>query len=217
MMRLCFLWALVFHQEVLADEVAVKRSFTNPMANETFYVISECADTPDRTLLDVLAPANTVLPMHHHDDYDEHIQVLEGMFYAEMDGLTNAYKPGDTVMFPKHTAHKWWTEDLPTKIRMHIAPCFDGFHESIEIFSFLPQESLNKDGIPKSLWVNAALFDIGGTVIHGDGWTEKILFWLIRTMAKTSKGRRTKESLRQQYLPHTVVGKGEGTMVSTEL
>ena len=208
-----FLWFLVPHQVVAK---AVKRSFTNPIANETFYVISECVDTPDYTLLEITALPNTSLPYHHHETYDEHIHVLEGMFHAEIDGSTKAYRPGETLVFPKQTVHKWWTENLPVKIRMHMAPCFDGFHESIEIYSLLPPESLNKKGMPKSLWVNAALYGIGGSIIHSDHWIKKIFIWLFRMMAKTSKGHRTMESLRQQYLPHSTVEEERG-ISSTEL
>lgn len=187
-------------------EASVKRSFVNPVAGETFHVVQECKDTDGQfTLLQVTAPAETSVPFHHHTLYAEKIEVLEGTFYASINGETKSYGPGDKLVFESMTTHKWWTENEPAKILMQTDPCFDGFHESIEIYSKLPPEMLDSKGRPKDMWITAALYDIGGTIVHG-GFTARIFLSIYRLMSRTEKGRRTKQDLAMKYLNHQTDG-----------
>jgi quercetin dioxygenase-like cupin family protein len=188
----------------------VKRSFTSPLVNETFHVLQECDDTNgEYTLLKVVAPPNTTqVPMHHHDGYDEIIHVLEGVFHTTIDGVNRSYTAGQDLVFPQQVSHLWWTSPTakgPTTILLKMEPCFDGFHETVEIYSNLPKEwiDVNNPGIIKDFWTSAILYHIGGTVIEGGPWYQRIILWvLFPIMANTNKGKRLQEELRQQYLYH---------------
>jgi quercetin dioxygenase-like cupin family protein len=79
-------------------------------------VLAECVDTDGvYALLEVAAPANTKVPFHHHNTYDEHIEMLEGVMYATIDGVEKRYHPGESFTFPQLVVHEWWaapSEDL---------------------------------------------------------------------------------------------------------
>lgn len=173
-----------------------KRSFTNPLGNETFFVLAECHDTGgEYTYLEVIAPADTVLPFHHHPNYDELMEVMNGEFHTTIDGVNRTYYTGESFVFPLGVQHKWWTS--PAKgatVRIKLEPCFDGFHESIEIFSQLPEE------MRKEIWVSAVLYNIGGTLIDDGPWYARLLFWVLRKLAQLNKGKKMEQELRQTYI-----------------
>lgn len=126
---------------------------------------------------------------------------MEGSFYATIKDETKSYGPGEKLVFDSMTTHKWWTEVEPRKILVQTHPCFDGFHESVEIYSKLPPEMLDSKGVPKDMWVTAAIIDIGGTIFHrGIIW--RIFLFIFGLMARTEKGRRTKQDLMMKYLAH---------------
>ena len=185
-----------------------KRSFTNPLANETFSVVQECVDTNGaRTVLEVTAPPNARVPFHHHESYDEFIDVLQGTFYTTIGSVTRAYQTGESFVFPKTVAHQWWTQqddddpDTTTRIRVTLEPCFDGFHQSVEIFANLPTDAVDwkRTQMPKNPWVTATLYNIGGSVMHGP-WYQRVVLWIFRKMACTNKGKRYHEELRAKYV-----------------
>jgi quercetin dioxygenase-like cupin family protein len=198
----------------------IKRSFTSPVIKETFHVLAECIDTDNAyTLLKVDIPPNvTSVPLHHHYKYDEHLHILEGVFHTTTHGVRNrTYHDGESLTFPQQVQHLWWTEpETACTVLLKMEPCFDGFHELIEIYSNIPKEwyDPSRPEFVKDFWTTAVLFDIGGTSIDA-AWYQSIMLWIFKQMAKSAKGQRLKEELRSKYLHvMTTTGSmtyGEGT------
>ncbi|KAL3909437.1 MAG: hypothetical protein SGILL_008087 [Bacillariaceae sp.] len=203
-------WLLVVATVFLAvdaQEVSqrkVKKSFTSPLAGETFHVLEECVDTQgEYTLLQVDIPPNiNKVPFHHHDSYDEYIAVIgDGPYHTTINGVNRTYHKGESFVFPVNVEHLWWTGDQATAIYIKMEPCFDGFHDSIEIYSKLPEEQLDPTTKHvKDLWTTAVIINIGGTIIHSNKWYERPLLWLLKVMANSPWGKRLEQELRQQYI-----------------
>ncbi|KAG7341751.1 cupin domain containing protein [Nitzschia inconspicua] len=187
----------------------IKRSFVGAIMHETFHVLEECVDTQNKyTLLQVVAPPNTTtVPFHHHEGYDEYIQVLEGVFHTTIGGVNQSFTKGETFVFPRDVSHTWWTDNNTntTTILLKLQPCHDGFHESVEMHANMPTDWKPTDprGLVKDFYTTAVLYNLGGTIIEGGPWYERLLLWIFRRLAQTQKGQRLRDDLKQQFLYHS--------------
>lgn len=154
--------------------------------------MQECIDTNGlQTLLEVTVLPNVSVPFHQHQSFDEYIQVLEGVFYTTINGVDRAYAAGESFVFPQNVIHRWWTGSAQgAKIRLKLAPCFDGFHESVEIFSNLP----NPHRAIQNPWIMATLYNIGGTVLKGP-WYQWLVLWILKRMARSKMGQQWEQEL----------------------
>jgi hypothetical protein len=80
-------------------------------------------------------------------------------------------------------------------------PCFDGFHESIEIYCQLPPDKLHSmTKQVTDLGVAAVLYNIGGTVIHTQSWYESLALRFLKFIANTRWGLALEQQLRRKYM-----------------
>lgn len=95
----------------------------------------------------------------------------------------------------------WWTDEQPTEVYLKMVPCFDGFHDSVEIYSKLPVEYL--DPATKrvtDLWTAAVLYNIGGSVIHFKKWYQTPILWMLKLLANSPWGQQYEQDLRQRHI-----------------
>lgn len=68
------------------------------------------ADTEGQfCMLEFEGPPGRSTPMHKHDREEETIHLLNGQLEVTMDGEQLTLMPGDTVLIPRHVAHRLTT------------------------------------------------------------------------------------------------------------
>lgn len=207
--------------------VEIKRSFVNVLDNATIEVLKECKDTSDRyTLFDVHSPANNRSPpMHHHTVYQESVQVLSGVLYFESQGEDKKstdkiveLQAGDDFHLPANHVHKWWTEGEPSAFRVTMTPCFDGFHEGLELLAKVAtptsssdqeraivdqQQSLYKGwSILQKTRFHSLLWVMMATELD-EGLLASAVGFVLRKIAARKSTQRMEVDLRHLFLPQS--------------
>jgi mannose-6-phosphate isomerase-like protein (cupin superfamily) len=98
-------------------------------------------------------------PLHMHLDQDEWFYVLEGEFLAEIGGVRQVLKAGDSVLGPRRVPHRWlFTGKETGKILVSFAPAgkMESFFEKVAQTGAMPGE-------------DKALFAAHGMVLLGPG------------------------------------------------
>ena len=117
------------------------------------------------------------------------------------------------MSIPSDTIHTWWTgDDQGSTFRVTMTPCFDGFHEGLELVSnlvagtgkeqagtFPPFDQwsfINKTRLHAILWTMMATeLDSG----YGVGYILGIVFGKIASLPSNVE---MASALRQEFLPH---------------
>lgn len=182
----------------------VKRTFVNILDNATIDVIKECVDTDNAySVIDVSSPANNKVPLHHHTKYEEIAQVLEGTLFFQVDkGEPIMLSVGESISVGPNKVHTWWTgEDEPAKFRAITRPCFDGFHEGLELVANVAKSKSDEDwGVLQKFRYHAVMWQMMATEI--DERFGSIFGFLFRHCARTNKSQAFLLNLRDRFLPH---------------
>lgn len=71
----------------------------------------------------VLAPLGAGPPEHVHPVIEERFRILSGVISARVGGSERTYGPGEEIVVPPGTAHRWWNAtDEPVELEFHVSP-----------------------------------------------------------------------------------------------
>lgn len=213
MMMMTLEHSLLFVAAENENVVKVKRTFINVLDNATIEVLKECVDTNgDYTEIIVSSPPHNKVPLHLHTAYEEVVETLEGTVYfkvivQDQDSTTALTKGDSPLSMDAHVSHVWWTEAEPVKFRTIFRPCFDGFHEGLEIVAHASvaskeQAASLKPGPFTKLRSTAVLGQMMATEVGGEGRMVKVINKVFRKLASTRTSQTLLKELRRQFLPH---------------
>jgi mannose-6-phosphate isomerase-like protein (cupin superfamily) len=129
-----------------------KRSFFNPVINDTATFIKTSAETGGKySLLEIELYKSDGPPLHYHNSFSEKFEVVEGTLYLQVGKKKVTLKKGESTVIPKGMPHKFYnlTNDL-VKFKLTFEPGHIGMENFIRIIYSLAADGLTeKNGVPK--------------------------------------------------------------------
>ncbi len=156
--------------------------------------------TKDYTIIEVTLPANgDGPPLHKHDRYEEHFEVISGQLTVTVNKKTTVLKPGDAALVRLKQAHRFTNaHPEPVTFRVTLTPRCD-FETSVRIHYGLMDDNLTDDkGNPKSFTHLAIILYFQNTWIAGIPISIQ-RFIAKRILAKAEKNGTLKE-LEKYYI-----------------
>ena len=91
---------------------------------ERFKILTPAGDTDGAyTLLEVIADPQYGVPMHVHDNENEHFIVLEGTMRIANDDRTSEVGPGAAITVNKGVPHAWYNlSEVPLRLLVVFSP-----------------------------------------------------------------------------------------------
>ena len=176
-----------------------KRTFFNPVINDTATFIRTSAETDGAySLLEIDLYKSDGPPLHFHKTFSEKFEVTEGTLYLQVGKEKKVLKPGQSVLVPKYTPHRFYniSNDL-VKFRITFKPGHTGMENFIKIIYSLAQDGLtDKKGKPNSFAHLATILVMSDSNAPG---MLSLLSPIIRAVAKKSKKNGTEKWLLDKY------------------
>jgi len=127
---------------------------TNPVSGETLIFRTTAADT-DGELVEVeciVAPGGAVAGAHVHPMQEERFEVLEGQVGFRAGRATMVAAPGDVVVVPAGTVHRFWNAgESDARFLCQVRPALE-FEALIEtMFGLARDGKTNRKGMPNPL------------------------------------------------------------------
>jgi mannose-6-phosphate isomerase-like protein (cupin superfamily) len=176
-----------------------KRTFFNPVINDTATFIETCEETSGKySLIEIELYKSDGPPMHYHNAFSEKFEVIEGTLYLRVGNKKMILKPGDAFTVPPATSHKFYnlTND---KVRFKITfePGHVGMENFIKILYSLAEDGLtDKKGEPKKFAHLAVILVMSDTNAAG---LLTLLSPVIRMAANRAKKNGTEKWLLEKY------------------
>lgn len=176
-----------------------KRTFFNPVINDTATFIETCEETNGKySLIEIELYKSDGPPLHYHNAFSEKFEVMEGTLYLQEGKQRHILKPGDHVTIAPGTPHKFYnlTNDK-VKFKITFEPGHAGMENFIKIIYSLAADGLtNKKGVPKNFAHLASILVMSDT--NGSGLLT-LLSPVIRMVAKRAKKNGTEKWLLETY------------------
>jgi quercetin dioxygenase-like cupin family protein len=134
--------------------ISTGQSLTNPVTGETLVFRKTSADTNGEAVVveAFVEPDGAVAAAHVHPAQEERFEVLAGELEFTLDGQRVVARPGDRVVVPAGTAHRFrnLTEETAHFV-CEVRPAL-GFEQLIEtMFSLASDGKVNRNGMPNPL------------------------------------------------------------------
>ncbi|QBD79681.1 cupin domain-containing protein [Ktedonosporobacter rubrisoli] len=137
--------------------------------------------------------------LHYHLTFTERFEVLEGQLLVELDGKKILLEVGQSVKIPLKTHHRFSNPgDTTVTFLTEVRPARH-FEEMLRLFYGLACDGkCDPQGIPRSLWHRAILFELSETYLPGLPLSlQKGVFGGLALLANLLGVERT---LRETYL-----------------
>jgi len=176
-----------------------KRTFFNPVINDTATFIETCAETGGKySILDIELYKSDGPPLHYHTAFSEKFEVVDGTLYLQVGKKKLTLKKGESTLVPKGMPHKFYnpTNDL-VKFRLTFEPGHMGMENFIRIIYSLAADGLtDKTGVPKKFAHLATILVMSDS--NATGFLT-LLAPVIRLVAKKAKKDGTEKWLLDRY------------------
>ena len=176
-----------------------KRTFFNPVINDTATFIETCEETNGKhSLIEIELFKSDGPPLHYHNAFSEKFEVIEGILYLQVGKERHILKSGEQVTVAPGTPHKFYnlTNDR-VKFKIIFEPGHVGMENFIKIIYSLAADGLtNKKGVPKKFAHLAVILVMSDT--NGAGLLT-FLSPVIRMVAKQAKKNGTEKWLLDKY------------------
>ena len=134
--------------------ITTGQALTNPVTGETLVFRTTSADTNgERVVVETFVePNGAVAAAHMHPAQEELFEVLGGELEFRVGTQTIVAKPGDRVLVPAETAHRFRNiGDETAHFVCEVSPAL-GFEQLIEtMFSLAADGKVNRKGMPNPL------------------------------------------------------------------
>ena len=134
--------------------ITTGQALTNPVTGETLVFRTTSADTNgERVVVETFVePNGAVAAAHMHPAQEELFEVLGGELEVRVGTQTIVAKPGDRVLVPAGTAHRFRNiGDETAHFVCEVSPAL-GFEQLIEtMFSLAADGKVNRKGMPNPL------------------------------------------------------------------
>jgi quercetin dioxygenase-like cupin family protein len=168
----------------------------NPVIKDTLTFLETCAQSGGaRTVAEIeLAPGGGN-PLHIHQSYDEHFEVLEGRLGVQVGTEKRILAAGENATVGRGTVHRFFSgDDNACTFRVTLTPGHTGFEQSLCIVYGLAADGLtNQKSIPKSITHLALLGDMGEMRLTGP-------LGLMTPLFRILAGRARKRGLDQELI-----------------
>ncbi len=176
-----------------------KRTFFNPVINDTATFIETCEETRGKhSLVEIDLYKSDGPPLHYHNAFAETFQVMEGTLYLQVGKQKHVLKQGEQITVSPGTPHKFYnlTNDK-VKFKIIFEPGHTGMENFIKIIYSLAADGLtNNKGVPKKFAHLATILVMSDT--NGSGLLT-LLTPIIRLVAKRAKKNGTEKWLLDKY------------------
>ena len=176
-----------------------KRSFFNPVINDTATFIETCEESRGRhSLIEIELFKSSGPPLHYHNAFSEKFEVLEGTLFLQVGKEKKVLKQGDAVTVAPKTPHKFYNpSDSKVKFLLTFAPGHTGMENFIKIIYSLASDGLtDKKGVPKNFAHLASILVMSDT--NGSGFLT-LLAPVIHLVAKRARKNGTEKWLLDKY------------------
>ena len=130
------------------------QTIENPVTGERLCFLKTSRETNgEAVVVDVtVQPNGFVAAAHVHPSQDERFTITAGKVAFKLDGQEIVAKPGDVVLVPAGTSHKFWNAgDEEARFVTEVRPALQ-FEQLIEtMFSLAADGKTNKKGMPNPL------------------------------------------------------------------
>ena len=176
-----------------------KRTFFNPVINDTATFIETCEETNGKhSLLEIELYKSDGPPLHYHNAFSEKLEVTEGTLYLQVNKEKKVLKPGESITVPPATPHKFYNPtNVKAKFKLTFEPGHAGMENFIKIIYSLAADGLtNNKGVPKNFSHLASILVMSDT--NGSGFLT-LMAPIIRMVAKRAKKNGTEQWLLDKY------------------
>jgi mannose-6-phosphate isomerase-like protein (cupin superfamily) len=176
-----------------------KRTFFNPVINDTATFIETCEETKGKySLIEIELYKSEGPPLHYHNAFAEKFEATEGILHLQVGKRNIALNPGESTTVPPGTAHRFYN---PTNNRVRFKITFEPGHVGMEnfikiIYSLAADGLTNKKGVPKKFSHLAAILVMSDT--NGSGFLT-LLSPIIKLAARRAKKNGTEKWLLEKY------------------
>jgi quercetin dioxygenase-like cupin family protein len=176
-----------------------KRSFFNPVINDTATFIETSAETGGKySLLEIELYKSDGPPLHYHNSFSEKFEVIDGTLYLQTGQKKITLKKGESIVIPRGVPHKFYNPsgDL-VKFRLTFEPGHIGMENFIRIIYSLAAEGLtDQKGIPKKFAHLATILVMSDS--NATGFLS-FLAPVVRLVANQAKKDGTEKWLLERY------------------
>jgi len=176
-----------------------KRSFFNPVINDTATFIKTCAETGGKySLLEIELYKSNGPPLHYHNSFSEKFEVVEGTLYLQVGKKKVTLRKNESIVVPRGMPHKFYnlTNDL-VKFRLTFEPGHVGMENFIRIIYSLAADGLtDNEGVPKKFAHLATILVMSDS--NATGFLS-FLSPVIRLVANRAKKNGTEKWLLDKY------------------
>jgi len=140
-----------------------ERTIGNPLIGDrvTFLVTAAESDR-QYELVEVELNPGGGNGLHYHTSFEEEFEALEGLLYIDCDGRTHVLKPGEKLVAPRRSVHRFYNpghEKIRFKVRIVPARSFEPL---LRIAYGLTNDGrTNGKGVPRNLLEMAVIFHLG--------------------------------------------------------
>ena len=134
--------------------VRAGETLDNPVTRDRVTFLKTAGDTRGELLeLEiVLGPGGFVAAEHVHPNQEERIEVVSGNPRLRVAGAERSAHPGDVVVIPAGTAHRWWNPgDDDARVRIELRPALqmEALFETLAALAHAGK--LDRRGFPNAL------------------------------------------------------------------
>ncbi len=175
------------------------RRIYNPVQKDAVTFLETAEETGGtRTVVELeVAPGGGNM-LHYHTTFAEHFTVVSGAFGVQIGTETFILKPGQSVVAPAMTMHRWYNTTQETAVvRAELHPGNAAFERTLRISYGLACDGLvNKQGLPKSIVHLSILAEMSDTIVPG--FFANILP-ILRMIAKRAQRNGVERELLDRY------------------
>jgi len=176
-----------------------KRTFFNPVINDTATFLETCEETNGKhSLIEIELYKSNGPPLHYHNAFSEKFEVVEGKLYLRVGKQKHILKPGEQMIVAPGAPHKFYNlTNEKVKFKITFEPGHTGMENFIKIIYSLAADGLtNSKGVPNKFAHLATILVMSDT--NGSGLLT-LLAPIIRIVARRSKRNGTEQWLLEKY------------------
>lgn len=176
-----------------------KRTFFNPVINDTATFIETCEETNGKySLIEIELYQSEGPPLHYHNAFAEKFEATEGVLHLQVGKKRIVLNPGESITVPPRIPHKFYN---PTNGRVRFQITFEPGHVGMEnfikiIYSLAADGLTNKKGVPIKFSHLATILVMSDT--NGSGFLT-FLAPIIKIVANRAKKNGTEKWLLEKY------------------
>lgn len=177
-----------------------ERTIDNPVTGERATFIETSRESGGRhTVAELDVRPGGGVPLHHHTEHEERIDVLEGEIEVTANGVAHRYVAGQRVDIPHGTVHRWRNPSPNQRLRFRgtITPGHPGFERVLRVLFGLGRDGgLRSSGIPRRFVDLALIATWDPSLLSG---SLSVLGPVMRWTARRPRAQRRAASLLERY------------------